>query len=335
MYVSTDSLVESIVRDKIDDLVCEIYGQTRDDIVDSIKHYCTQLDRCLAKNIHLYDPRSLFVLEYGGIGDSFHTKLWLQHIKRIMPKPVVLITCDQIVELFHDDWSFSAVAHGIFNKYRNPTFDFVTYGLSEILNTIFCEYVGKSSHLDISRAISKCHFQNQQSGFTSLASPYYYATEVERDYSIKHHITHLGKFEWPRRYICMETGSISFSENDPNPFFYHDLALDIKLAGFDLILVGGKDTFKPVKCYDYRGSSFYDTLSIMKGCELFIGRNSSNQGLSVFTPEVPVIDINSSDNPVLRFDATGYRDDKNFFIRTSQHNTTDVMRIINANTFRK
>lgn len=317
--------------DKINDLAFGDYKRTRPQILEDILDYAQTLKTRLIAAFEIYGDSRFYLLEYGGPGDSLHTKLWIQHAERHLKQRVLLITNSHTCSLLQDDKSLDTFDHTLFNRYRNPTFEFVTYGMSEVFNVVFNDVMKKVGKLDMSRAISRIHYKNQfLQAFGSLADPYYIGTNMVRDMGMKHVIEHHGERSNKRQYVCLETGSISFGNQNPSPVFYNEVVERIR-EYCSVVLVGGPDDFCPDDCKDLRGMSYYDTFSYIKGCSLFIGRNSANQGLTVFTPHIPVIDINSSDYPTLRFDATGYRTEKNHFIRTHNGDTVDdLMRIVDA-----
>lgn len=313
MTIDPSRLLDIFLRDKISLQARAFYKQDSDEIIKTCREI---VEKLVARfnQLSIFPADSFFVLEYGGIGDSFHTKVWMQHVLRRFNLNPVLITNKHNCSLYRDD--MDTFDHQIVNPYRNPAFEFITYGLSEVINLLFVNQLktGKGACVDISRAISRIHYKMSGTEYiTSLADPYYIGTGVERDFDLKPKLIHngdIGPFKLPKKFVCLETSSISFSEQQPEEDFYNRLVQSIDDP---VVLLGGPDDLKPEGCLDYRGIDLYDAYTLVKNCSLMIGRNSANQGLTIFSPDVPVIDINSSDDKCLRFDSTGYRSNVEYF----------------------
>lgn len=317
--------------DKIDNLACQFYNQTREEITYEILSNLQRFDRKLKEIAALYPTDSIYILEYGGIGDSLHTKLFCQHMsKEFNDRPITLLTNRHTKSLYRDDPSLECVDIEINNRYRNPAFDFVTNGLSDLMSTLFTYHLKKQNNItcDISKAISRVHFRSQMGfKFDSLADPYYIGTGIVRDYDMKHEIVHNGTIPDIGPFVCLETGSISFKEDQPMLAFYNELVKRILEKNLKVVLLGGPDDICPEGVIDMRGCDYYDAFSYVKNCHTFIGRNSANQGLTLFCHDVPVIDVNSSDEPTLIFTSTKYRENV-AFVKTDKDSPEDVANLL-------
>lgn len=245
------------------------------------------------QNKNLNSKNTLVLLEYAGFGDTFHTKLIIQHLQK-QYKNIVWITLENIKNLYKEHIDLHIYDNKIKNILRNPNAkicqDYSNL-ISELFFTVFKQYENKK---DISNSIIFSHIHNYNKPFWWH---YYNMFNINRDFSIKHNIRHSKNFEHNlnKEIICFEHNSITYAPF--SDFHKYEKIVNNLSSFYDIVLLGGKeDPYLPNVAIDYRGKNFYDTFSVIKKSKFFIGRNSGNQLLTVFLDDLPVIEIDTPDN---------------------------------------
>ena len=250
------------------------------------------------------NKETIILLEYAGFGDTIHTKLIIQHIKERY-KNIVWITLDLIKDLYREHEELLIYSNKINNDLRNPQ-TLITQLYSNILLQIF-EHVFKQydNKIDISNNIIKSHLKNP---YFSFLQHYFNIFNIKRDLSIRHYLQHsqdiMSINDITKPLIGFEHCSKSFSFLT-NINKYQNIINNLKNK-YDIILFGSLDDPKLENAIDYRGKSFYDVFSILKKCKYFIGRNSANQQLTAFLPELTVLEIDTIVSSTIDFKTCGY-----------------------------
>ncbi len=236
------------------------------------------------------DPKDTIILhEYAGFGDTIHTKLIIQHLQK-QYKNIVWITLDEITKLYKEEKEILIYSNKFFNKLRNPHIKFnVHFSLTMeyFFKKVFVDY----KNIDISKNIVFSHLNNFNLRFHEH---YYKIFNLQRDLELKHKITHTDKIKLNNNkpIIAFEHISISF-KNLENLTKYQNI-VNILKKDYDIVLLGNKnDPYIDGVFLDFRGRSFYDTISLLKDTSFFIGRNSANQTLTVFFQDLPVFEIDT------------------------------------------
>jgi hypothetical protein len=236
-----------------------------------------------------YDEDTVIILEYAGLGDAIHTKLAIQHLTK-MGMNVVWIAPDLIADLFKEDSHMSVFGNHIYSPLRNPSPTALNY--HRIVEKSFLEIFDRFKFkYNVTAGICSGCVYRKRRNITQMYEPLYRSIKLlmDRDFSIQHQITHTGNIELnnSKPILCMETTSVSNYANHPVKY---QLLIDSLSLYYDVVLVGGDRKLEYQNMFlDFRGSSLYDTFSVIKKSSIFIGRNSSNAALTVFKREMPVI----------------------------------------------
>jgi hypothetical protein len=111
--------------------------------------------------------------------------------------------------------------------------------------------------------------------------------------------------------IAFEHCSRSF-RNYTNIEAYTEI-IDLLKSDYDIYLLGGPHDPYIKNTIDFRGKSLYDCYSVIKKADVFIGRNSANQLLTVFKPNIKIIELDTTNNI---FEACKYVDNSILSIST-------------------
>jgi hypothetical protein len=248
----------------------KVYGE-RPDIVARVVTLLGEMETALKKASKANGE--LFILDWAGIGDAIHSRLIAQTIAQT--KKVVWIT--PIASLFKDDSLMTVLPCPSF-PYRDVRQHWIIDGLARAVDNLAREYIrGELVHISKDVGIYWHTWMHNQTDYADL---FFSACKVERDPKVKHSLVHKGKSPIDGKYVCIENASFTLG------------TMDIKsVPGLTLVHLGGPSDPKIEGTIDRRGTPLYDTFSILKGCEAFIGRASGNQMLMSFLPDIPVFEV--------------------------------------------
>jgi len=280
-----------INNENINTVLEEYYNKTENLIknLEQIKYEITEV-------LKFHPDETIVLLEYAGIGDAFHTKLVIQHIENKY-KNIVWITNNIIKDLFKNHKNLTIFDNKIDNKIRYPEVLLTPTYLSFIdkcFRAIFNEFDNK---LDISYNITISHrLCSQKKEQKTFDQHYYDIFGIQRDFSIKHNILHEDKIEInnEKPIIAFEHCSRSF-RHLTNIEAYSKI-VDLLNFKYNIYLLGSIDDPYIKNTIDFRGKSLYDCISIIKKADIFIGRNSANQLLTVFKPNIDIIELDTTNN---------------------------------------
>lgn len=227
------------------------------------------------------------VIDYGGIGDCIHSRLLVQNLAK--NNKICWIVPPLVFDLYKDD-NVSKTYKGFTIPFRNP-FHKICNIIIEYIHKIIIEKFKDYKIIDNPFNILQYYIKvNVQS-----IDFYFLASGVNRDYNIKHCITHNGKLsdiniKLKEKYVVLEYNSLTFgSIADLNK--YDVLIKKLNKLNIDVVCVGGLSDKKLNYGIDCRGMSLYDVFTLIKNSVGFIGRNSGNQQLLEFLPDIPVFEI--------------------------------------------
>jgi len=238
--------------------------------------------------------RDLLIFDWAGLGDSINIRLVVEHFLK-MGRKIVWITNPIGASLYKDDQRVQ-VLPGLTIPFRDVRQPWVVYGLylevSRILREVF-PWI--RDILNMSFMIGVC-FPKWVESLGSYADLVFMAAGIKRDYSIKHSLIHHGKLadlaiskSISGNYVVIEHGSITFGRLPVEK--YEILVHNLLKMGIQSVYVGGNCDPKISCAIDGRGLSQYDTLTLIKNSMGLIGRDSGNQLLTAFLPEIPVFEV--------------------------------------------
>jgi hypothetical protein len=259
----------------------------------------------LLQNNNISSSDTIILFEYAGFGDTIHTRYLIQHIQEKY-KNIVWITLGLIQDLYREHEELIIFSNTINNRLRNPSSPIVQ-AFSELMletfNYIFNDF---SNKIDISNSIIKSHVFNPNKPF---ANHYFNVFNVQRNNNIKHLLKHTSEININndiKPIIAFEHCSETFSSfTDIQK--YQEIVNLLK-DKYDIVLFGSLKNPYIDGTIDYRGKTFYEVFSVLKKSKYFIGRNSANQQLTVFLPDLPVLEIDTDHSPIVDFKTFGYKE---------------------------
>ncbi len=258
----------------------KMYGE-RPEIVARVATLLGEMETALKKASKA--KGECFVLDWAGIGDAIHSRLIAQTIAQT--KKVVWIT--PIASLFKDDSLMIVLPCPSF-PYRDVRQHWIADGLTVAIDNM-AKQILSGELVHVSRNVARYWHTTWVHKQTDYADLFFSACGVGRDPKVKHRLAHKGKSLLQGRYICLENASMTLGTTSPEQ--WQNIVATIKKSGFSVVHVGGVSDPQIEGTVDKRGTPLYDTVSILKGCEAFIGRASGNQMLMSFTPDIPVFEV--------------------------------------------
>jgi len=269
----------------------------------------------LCERIDCTEVDTVFV-EYAGFGDAIHSRLMIQQYRLEHPEQTVAWFVNKNVANIYRNEEL-VFGHHVINRYRYPHNALsreVIKCLGALVDKAFVH--SKLRIYDLSKKVIQYHIERRRiQQWKSFEFPYYDSMNMKRNYDIKHVVKHNGKmsdFDFfsslgARPWILFEHSSMSFRTSS-NPKAYAEFVQTMIKNDVPVVLVGAKDDFFIDGCYNCLGANFYDVITLMRNCSCFVGRNSANQMMSVFTLKpINILELDTVDhNGLLSFKKCEY-----------------------------
>ena len=219
----------------------------------------------------------LVALDWAGIGDSLcFTRLMLQHL--MAKRKILWITRPIVAGLFKDD-PLMEVVPGFKFEYRDPSIPWAVGKAIPEIDRKFRNCFPDNERLHVGMCVAD-HFLHRGGVTTNLADFFFEACGVQRDFSMRHSLVHLGKTPLDGKYVVIEPQGVSCGWLSLDECSL--LSQKLSKLGIGIVSLGGDSCPEVPGVVAKRGLSLYDSFSIVKGAVGFVGKSSGNQALMCF-----------------------------------------------------
>lgn len=263
----------------------KVYGERTDLVSGVFSLYATAKSAALVAREQLPKDTETVVMDWGGLGDTFYTRLVVEHLQG----KVAWITVPMVAGLYKDDPL--TVIPGFSTPYRDPRQTWqregLTPGLFDLMGRIFADY----KFLPVSYLVGQ-HYPDWCKKPTTFSDLFFNAVGIERDPSIMPQLTHKGKSKLvvKQPYIVLEHASVTLGTLPVTS--YSPLVKAMQKFNVPVVLIGGRRDPNVMGTVNAKGLPLYDTFSLMKHARVFVGRCSGNESMMGFLQEIPIVEVN-------------------------------------------